>query len=145
LSIGEQGSLPVKEAFFKFPFIITAVRIGIGPCAVKYAVFKWAFILGPIGKDNGALSGYHAMVKLSFEDTAVRIGHGAVALGAAVFKHAFIDVAVRIILVALAGKFSVGELTGILAAFREDIFSIAVDTVALNALPKGQGRREEQH
>jgi hypothetical protein len=85
------------------------------------------------------------MVKLSAVYTAVRIGHCAVAVGAAVFKHAFIDVAVSIILVALAGKFSVGELTGILAAFREDVFSIAVDTVALNTLSKGQGRRDEQH
>jgi hypothetical protein len=36
-------------------------------------------------------------------------------------------------------------LTGILSAFREDEFSIAVDTVALNTLSKGQGRRDEQH
>jgi hypothetical protein len=48
-------------------------------------------------------------------------------------------------MVALAGKFAFGELTGILAAFREDINSKAVHAITFNALGKDQGWEDEQH
>ena len=139
-----QYSLAVRQSLFELSLILAAVAISIGAHAMKYSVNKFTLILAVIWKDYRALAAYCTPVKVPAVDGAIWIGQGPFSMQKTICKHSLIAVAISINLFACAGKFSPGELAGILTSFREYINAEAVIAVAFYALTIGYSWEKQQ-